>query len=890
MDDALWHDIERLSRLLAESLERNQGPDIPALMAEIRASVVVDPDETAARIRDLSVARAMVLARGLGLQFQLTNIAEQVHRARVIRAERSTNGGPIATVVGRIQAAHTPTAEVQAVVDRMSVRPVLTAHPTEAARRSVLLKLRQIADLLAADDAVQADQRIGALIDLLWQTDELRVERPQVIDEARNAIYYLDELGRGSLADVLRLTKSELARLDVHLPDARSPIQFGSWVGGDRDGNPKVTPEVTEAVLWLHRRHAVHDLVPLLDKLAEDLSISDRLVPASDELLASVAHDIAHLPGLDPRVVRVYGNEPYRVKLSAMRHRLELSRDAATADSRYGQAQLLADLALIASSLRRHGAGGPADTFVADVAAVVAALGVNLAALDVREHAKRHHEALGELFDHAEPEVRYPTLTAARRTEVLVDEFRRRRPLATVPPPLSGAPQRTAATFRAIRSIQQEFGTTAIESYIVSMTMGADDVLAAVVLAKEAGLVDLARGIAMLDFVPLLETLAELDRAEVLLDELLTIPEYREVVRLRGDQQEVMLGYSDSNKDAGITASQWGIHTAQRRLRDVAARHGVRLRLFHGRGGTVGRGGGPTYDAIMAMPYGVVDGDMKMTEQGEVISDKYLLSELARYNLEQLVGAVLDASVLHRQPRESFDALGHWDAVMTLLSEESVTAYRELVTDPQLPAYFIAATPLTELASLHMGSRPASRPEQGSGLAGLRAIPWVFGWTQTRQIVPGWFGVGSALAAARAAGHGDRLREMRDRWPFFRNFLSNVEMTLSKADMAVARMYVEGLVPTELRRIFALIEAEYERSVAEVLHVTGADRLLAAQPTLARTLQVRDEGLLPLHQLQVELLRQIRGYSERGEPVPEDLQRGVSLTINGIATGLRNTG
>ena len=715
-DVALWGDIDRLGRLLSESLHRTVGADLPQLVEEIRALGQVDRADTAARLSRIGVSAAVALARSLGIYFQLTNVAEQVHRARTVQAHRTLDGGPVARVVTSIAAAGTDSAVVQELVDRLHVRPVFTAHPTEAARRSVLLKLRQIADLLSEPDTAAADARIAALIDLLWQTDELRVERPQVVDEARNAIYYLDELSHGPLAEVLHTTAIQLDRIGVHLDPSSSPIEFGSWVGGDRDGNPHVTPEVTEAVLWLHRRHGVHDLVPLVERLAEDLSISDRLVAASDELMASVARDVAELPGLDPRILRVYGAEPYRVKLSAIRHRLDLARDAATADPAYGQTELLADLALIVSSLRQHGASGPADTLVADVVGVVSSLGLNLAALDVREHAKRHHVALAQLFDRVAPESGYGQLSAAERALTLAEELRSRRALAPVPPPLTGAELRTAWTFHAIRTCQEAFGEAAIRTYIVSMTQGIDDVLAAVVLAREAGLVDLPNGVARLDFVPLLETLTELDRAEVLLDNLLNLSEYRELVRLRGDEQEVMLGYSDSNKDAGITASQWGIHTAQRRLRDVAARHGVRLRLFHGRGGTVGRGGGPTYDAIMAMPYGVVDGDMKMTEQGEVISDKYLLPTLARDNLELLIGAVLEASLLHRTPRESIDALRRWDAVMELVSRESVVAYRELVSDPELPGYFFAGTPLEELASFAYGlptgvaARTGARP------------------------------------------------------------------------------------------------------------------------------------------------------------------------------------
>ena len=889
-DADLWHDIARLGRLLTESLQRTAGAELTELVDDVRWAADHDPQELQSRLRQLEVTQAAVLARGLGMSFQLANVAEQVHRSRLLSAQRRLDGGPVGRAVARIRAAGVPPEQVQELVERLRVRPVFTAHPTEAARRSVLLKLRQIADLLVDVDQPAADERISALIDLLWQTDELRVERPQVLDEARNAIYYLDELTRGQLAKVLSHTRRELAGLGVVLDPARPPLRFGSWVGGDRDGNPFVTPEVTLDVLWLHRRHAVYDLVPLLERLAEDLSISQRLVEPGEALNASVSADLEQLPLLDQRITRVYNAEPYRVKLSAIRHRVERSASPRTADPGWGQPQLAADLALIDTTLREHSGTRAAGTYVADLEGVVGALGLTLAALDVREHSSRHHDALATLFDRVAPELDYRHLSGRDRFAVLVEELDSRRPLAPVPPPLDGAQMRTFDTFRAIATAHQIFGPECIESYIISMTAGPQDVLAAVILAREAGVVDLARGHSEVDFVPLLETLDELKAADVLLDELLSVPQYREIVRLRGDVQEVMLGYSDSNKDAGPTASQWAIHTAQRRLRDVAARHGIRLRLFHGRGGSVGRGGGPTYDAIMAMPYGVVDGEIKMTEQGEVISDKYLLPDLAQENLEVLIGAVLEAGVLHRSPREIAASLEHWDAVMDLLAETSVARYRQLTGDPRLPEYFFASTPLEELASIHMGSRPASRPEQGTGLAGLRAIPWVFGWTQSRQIVPGWFGLGTALATARAQGHSAALRDMVRRWPFFANFVSNVEMTLAKADMSVAQLYVDGLVPQELRPIFEIIREEYELTVAQVLWLTESPVLLASQPSLARTLAVRDASLLPLHHLQVELLRRVRSIRTEGGEVDADLQRAVSLTINGIATGLRNTG
>ncbi|MGB8022355.1 MAG: phosphoenolpyruvate carboxylase [Candidatus Nanopelagicales bacterium] len=894
--------IRRLGDLLGQSLLRQEGEEMFGLVEQIRSLVRDDPDHAAEMIDALPLEQAATLARAFSLYFHLANIAEQHHRARAVATERERTGGPLVTAgtaIGEaIEAGDVEAAEVAAAIGRIGARPVFTAHPTEASRRSVLLKLRRVAELLDEPRTEQSDCDISEVIDLLWQTDELRISQPEVTDEARNALFYLDDLARGAASSVVAEFAEAVEPIGVHVRPDTHLLTFGSWIGGDRDGNPFVTPAMTARVLALQHDHAVRALLPHIEALSAYLSVSERIAHASWDLAESLAADLKALPDLDPRFRRLNAEEPYRLKLTCIHMKLQNTR-ARQAEGRPHEpgrdyrttSELLADLEVIRSSLAANRGGLIASGAVARTMRAVAVFGLSLATLDVREHADAHHHAIGQLVDRLGESARpYAELEPDERFALLAAELAGKRPLARVPPPLDGAARNTYDTFVEVREALDRYGPEICESYIISMTRTADDVLAAAVLAREAGLVDVPAGTARIGFVPLLETVAELRAADSLVGRLLADPAFRELVRLRGDVLEVMLGYSDSNKDAGITTSQWEIHLAQRRLRDVCAQHGVCLRLFHGRGGTVGRGGGPSYDAIMSQPWGVLDGQIKVTEQGEVISDKYLLPELARENLRQTLAAVLRGTVLHRTPSLDVQRLAAWDDVMALTSDAAYTRYRELVENPDLPAYFGYATPVEQLADLHLGSRPARRPTAGAGLDTLRAIPWVFGWTQARQIVPGWFGVGTGLAAARAAGHAATLQEMAQQWPFFGNFLSNVAMTAAKADLAVAERYVHRLVPDHLQYLAGTIRAEHELTVAEVQQVLGTDSLLGSQPALAQTLLVRDAYLRPLHLLQVSLLARVRWHEGEGTKVDPQLRRALLLTVNGIATGMRNTG
>ena len=886
-------DVRKLGDLLGESLVRQEGQELLELVEAVRKAVKDGGGDDL--LSTLSIEQSVQLVRAFSTYFNLANVAEQVHRARVLADARAQGGSWMAKAVDKIAAAQSAkvsghefsTEDVNRWINELMVRPVFTAHPTEAARRSVLNKLGRVAKLLDQPSTDAQRNQLAETIDVLWQTDELRVGRPEPLDEAMNALYYLDDLFKLTIPEVLNDFKNEIKRLGVDLPLDARPLSFGSWIGGDRDGNPNITASITESAMVLQVGHAIRVTIAAMDELRQMLSVSTRITGVSKSLLDSVEEDLKHIPEFEERFKRLNVQEPYRLKATAIVHRLAFTRNRHASGGEHvahrdynNTSELLADLALMRDSLLENRGELMATGLLERTMRTVSAFGLTHATLDVREHSDAHHHTLafayGDAYNSKNHQERFAILSSELASSKKLD-FKKCDERA----------QKTLDTFRAVFDIVKRFGPESIETYIVSMTKGSDDLLAAVVLAKQANLVDLSANTAVIGFAPLLETVAALRAAGEMLEALLSDPGYRKIVELRGNLQEIMLGYSDSNKDAGIATSQWEIHRAQRKLRDVAIKHGIKLRLFHGRGGSVGRGGGPTYDALVALPWGSIDGQIKMTEQGEVISDKYALPSLARENIELMLAASLEATVLNRAPRQSNESLDKWNSCMELISENSFSCYRSLIDHPNLPAYFYASTPVEQLGEMMLGSRPSRRPDAAGGLDSLRAIPWVFGWTQSRQIVPGWFGVGSGLKAARDAGKSDVIQEMLEHWHFFHTFISNVEMTLAKTDLDMARRYVEALVPKELHHFLDVIAAEFKLTCEEILKVTKKESLLGDQPILARTLQVRDAYLAPLHLLQVNLLERVRDHSGEVDPT---LQRALLLTINGVAAGLRNTG
>ena len=895
-EELLRADIRRLGAQLGDSIERNVGSEFLALVERVRTLArstregdAAAGEELAQVVADVGEVDAILLVRAFTIYFHLANVAEQVHRVEELRL-KTEGSGQLFDTFERAGQAGIDRDQLADAIASIEYRPVFTAHPTEASRRSVLEKRAEIAELLnqrptaEASGLVRIDRRITEIIDLLWLSDELRQVKPTPVDEARSIIFYVERLVETALPLVWEDLDHLSRELGIPVDAMATPVRFGSWVGGDRDGNPFVTPDVTSEVLDLQRQRALRLLRSGVQELAGDLSVSGRIRPASDALLEWIDDQSGRHPHLVAGLSPLIAGEPYRIAATIIDARLEATEQGA--EGSYGaSSEFCDDLARMDASLRASDADAVADGRLLGLRRVASTIGFHLATLDIRQHTRHHHDALGELF--AGVGVEYPE-GADERLALLSAELGTGRPFA--PSSNGGMGGMALELFGLLRREMDRLGDVILESYIVSMTQGADDLLAPALLAREVGLIDLPRNVARIGFVPLFETIDDLRSIEPIMEQLFADPNYRKIVELRGNVQEVMVGYSDSNKDGGIATSQWEIHKALRTVRTLSRRHGIEIPVFHGRGGTVGRGGGPTHDAILAQPSGVIVGLMKTTEQGEVIADKYSRPRLARRNLDLAYSAMLEHRLMHTETRIGEAARERWSSVMDTVSTAAYARYRELVEDPSLVDYFTTSTPVEELGELNIGSRPARRKGANSGIEDLRAIPWVFGWTQSRQIVPGWFGVGSGLMAATEAGHGPDMRDMFRTWRFFRTFLSNVEMTLSKTDLGIARTYVETLVDPEHHHLLGVIEAEHQRTVEAIAVVTGSE-LLSDLPVLRRTLDVRDAYLDPLNALQVNLLKSSRTAQHAGDETAERrIRRALLLSINGVAAGLRNTG
>jgi phosphoenolpyruvate carboxylase len=813
----------------------------------------------------------------------------------------------------------------------------MTAHPTEAARRTLLEKHRRVAELLADFDEenlaprrrAELHARLATEVESVWQTDEVRHTQPTVLDEVNHGLYYFD----ATLFDAAPALLDELERRlgenfpGVKLRDGASPLRFGSWIGGDRDGNPFVTPEITWETVRLQQRLALRKYRDAVAELGRRLSESSRFAPATDELRESLKDDAKLLPAVAAEVAARNAEEPYRQKLSYIYARIEntlrrnrdlksalrLTEQHALISVRPGLpiiaaltgsdtdkanvyrdgASLWEDLRLVRDSLRA-GKAVYAARAVDRLMRQVATFDLHLATLDLRQHSERHTAALSEIT-RALGACDYARMSEDERVEWLTRELATPRPLIASDARYSAETTETLNVFRVASRALNEISPKAIRTYIISMTREVSDLLAVLVLAKEAGLLQTGDNPQpRISVSPLFETIEDLRRAPYVMRRLFEHPIYRRLLAAHGGLQEVMIGYSDSSKDGGILTSSWELYKAQERLWEVARARGVELRLFHGRGGTVGRGGGPSHEAILAQPPETVACRIKITEQGEVVSSKYSLPEIALRSLELTTSAVIAASLPHatRNARK----LSRWKEVMEEISAEAFAAYRRLVREtPGFYDYFVQATPVEELQHLRIGSRPAKRKAGSKSMDDLRAIPWVFGWTQSRHLLPGWLAVGTALenfVNARPRENLRLLRKMYQEWPFFHSTISNIEMTLAKADFQIARQYASRTLDQQLgKRVFRMLEEEYERACRAVLQITGEKRLLDQSPVLQRSIAVRNPYVDPLSYLQVELLARRRGgVSGANSSDREKLLYATLLTINGIAAGMRNTG
>ncbi|MCR6657186.1 MAG: phosphoenolpyruvate carboxylase [Opitutus sp.] len=903
--DRLRAEVRELGKLLGRVIAQLAGPETLTRVERLRklAKASREGDAAARRalereVRALNPAEAFDQAMAFTLYFELVNLAEENFRILLLRKRRTArarglvsdpNRESIEAAIAELKRRGVSTESMQELVDRLHIELVFTAHPTESKRRTLLTKLQRLAELLRGRDvaigsgSASEEQELMREIASLWLTDRSRVNRPEVTDEARTGLWYFET----TLFDAWpRLQADFTEALAKHYPEVRPPsrwLTFGSWIGGDRDGNPNVTAAVTAEVLGRHRYLALEKLRAAAHRLSRSLTVSDRRDEIAPDLLAQFADDLQmnrHLASLAQR----YPHEPYRLLLAALRERLQRAeqenvRDGLLASTEPAEPTIKTDavartLDAIASSLRAGKGALLAEGELRAMQQQVEVFGLHTARLDIRQHSSQHESAVAELLERRD----YPKLAEAEKRQVLLSALSdaKARPASVLESVSSETRHVLEPLFVAARAVQH-LGPQAIGIYIISMTDDVSDLLEVEFLQRLAG--------AALPIAPLFETLDDLNRAPAILTEYFTLPG-RELPR----HQHVMIGYSDSNKDCGYITSTWALYKAQEAIAAMCREHGVALTLFHGRGGSIARGGGPAAKAILAQPVGLRDGSIRVTEQGEVLSTRYHDPDLAHRILEQMAYGVLLGAHAAQSETHVPEA---WRDAMEEMSAAGFAAYKAVVhDDPEFLEFWREATPIDEIGNLKLGSRPTFRRATKS-VEDLRAIPWVFSWMQSRFNFPGWFGLGTALEAVLKRGPAavKLLREMHANWTFFQTLIDNAQLTMRKADMTIAAMYA-GLVtnPKIRRRVRGLLETEFERTERAILAIAGGRQLLSAEPVLRKSIALRNPYIDPLNAIQVEMLRRLRGTEKLSPAEIEATRAVVELTINGISGGLKNTG
>ncbi|AFY54516.1 phosphoenolpyruvate carboxylase [Rivularia sp. PCC 7116] len=861
----------------------------------------------------------------------------------------SKDKGTFAELFPKLFKLNVPPAQIQRLIAQLDVRLVFTAHPTEIVRPTIREKQRRVVDLLQNLDAsekrsgntsagvyswetTQLRSQLLEEIRLWWRTDELHQFKPSVLDEVDYALHYFQEVLFEAIPQLYQRLEyslnSTFSRLE---PPSKSFCQFGSWVGSDRDGNPSVTPEITWQTACYQRHMVLNKYIDSAKGLIELLSVSLHWSDVLPDLLESLEIEQSQMSEVYDELALRYRQEPYRLKLAYVVKRLENTRERNSAlrkreiikDDKApiyrSVSEFLADLRLIQRNLSETGLKCQQ---LENLLTQVEIFGFNLTQLDIRQESTRHSDAIGEILEYLGIlDQKYDDLPEEEKIAWLTKELQTRRPLIPAQLPFGDKTNEIVETMRLVHSLQKEFGCNICQTYIISMCRSVSDVLEVLLLAKEAGLYDPGTAVGTIRVIPLFETVEDLQRSRQVMKDLFSLPLYRALLAggyevyeegketkqegesspLYPNLQEIMLGYSDSNKDSGFLSSNWEIHKAQKSLQHIAEQYGLGVRIFHGRGGSVGRGGGPAYEAILAQPGKSINGRIKITEQGEVLASKYSLPDLALYNLETITTAVIQASLL----RAGFDDIEPWNEIMEELAARSRSHYRDLIYEqPDFIDFFNQVTPIEEISQLQISSRPARRPSGKKGLSSLRAIPWVFSWTQTRFLLPAWYGVGTALQEFLNEAPEDHIQLLQcfyRKWPFFKMVISKVEMTLAKVDLQMGRHYVEELSKDEDKqrfdRVFNQISSEYYLTRNLVLKITGHERLLDGDPVLQRSVQLRNGTIVPLGFIQVSLLKRLRDSKNNASSgvihsrySKGELLRGALLTINGIAAGMRNTG